>query len=144
MPSILQNTSTKFLATGALLVSLIISNAYKNDNMYELLNPRKFRSFNEFNQLRDANYSTYSLPLYADLEPTCFVNITDLSKCIQESYGDNHMMYSNNLRIKSKLFKYMEPYNSVFKSPKLLQYAYNYSTTWMLKMEWNLQWLMKS
>lgn len=47
--------SLKVLAAGTILCTLVLSNAYKNENMYELMNPPKFRPFETFKQILVTN-----------------------------------------------------------------------------------------
>lgn len=65
--NILKGQPINILAGTTLLCVLVIINAFKNDNMLELMNPKKFQSFENFKQLLEANYSVYSLPYFLGL-----------------------------------------------------------------------------
>ncbi len=88
--NLLNKQSLKILAGATLLCILVLSNAYKNENMYELMNPKKFQPFLHFKQLIEANYSIFALPVYMELSLYCNQNLTVFLTCLNEGFQDNH------------------------------------------------------
>ncbi len=62
--NMLSNFHLKILSTSTMLTVLVISNAYKNDNIYDLVLPPKFIPFEYFDELILANFTILSEPNY--------------------------------------------------------------------------------
>lgn len=55
-----KSSSMRWLLGSYLLVGILLSNAYKNSNVYHLITPRKALPFETFDELRSENFSIYS------------------------------------------------------------------------------------
>lgn len=59
-PSLLNDKSFRYVITGALLAGVVISNAYKSTNVYNIVTPRKTIPYTHFEELKQDNFSVYS------------------------------------------------------------------------------------
>ncbi|CAL8133343.1 unnamed protein product [Orchesella dallaii] len=52
--------SLKPFLAGVLMAAIVLSNAYKNDNVYNMIAPRKFIPYTQFEQLEAADFNVYT------------------------------------------------------------------------------------
>ncbi len=126
---IIVNNPIKIMLGFTLLSALVLSNAYKNDNMYELMNPKKFQPFKTIEQLRDANYSVFTLPYAVSIPPFCNTNIDALLNCIKIGF-----------KLKGKFSFPQDEKNFVVESkhlnfPTKYRYLKNFSSVWMKTLD---------
>lgn len=138
--NLLASKPLRVLSTHILICIIVLSNAYKNDNMYELMAPKRFRPYETFEQILNASYTVYSLPTYLRVAPECNRNVSELSHCIDMASKTKHSLeyrylYFILLEIKSnlisqtnKLYKTEKPIDTL---PQTYQYAHNYSKLWI-------------
>lgn len=126
----------QILAGVTLLCLLVISNAYKNDNMYDLMNPKRFKPFQYVEQLCEANYSVFSLPSDMFITSSCNQNAAEFLACIKNETKDNHQIvvsgnHYERLRVTSQhVGKYHNTYFIRSVLPTKYEYLYNYSVLW--------------
>ncbi len=117
--------------------------------MYSMMNPEKFRPFEEFDQLLDANYSIHSTPDSLFVRSDCNQNLNDFMKCLKDGLNDNHKFESNSdgLRVYSRLANIRESFNLFTKKhnvTKQYDYLYNKSKLWMAPIYIQAQKLRKT
>lgn len=89
---LLQGSHIKLLAASISLCLLVVSNAYKNDNMYDLIAPKKFKPFEIFQQLKDSKYLILSEPKIIHVTQSCALHEDAFQKCKKAGYVDAHLI----------------------------------------------------
>lgn len=87
--SLLNKKRMKLVVCGILLCVLVLSNAYKNDNMYEMISPKKFRPFLKFDQLLNANYSIFTEARKNKTFGQLYIYMSDVHACFSNGYDEN-------------------------------------------------------
>lgn len=95
----LQDSKVRWIVSGILLVGIVISNAYKNDNVYKMVLGRKTLYYDTISSLAEANFTIYSR----------LIDVTFAYMDDEEKWNKSRMNL-NNRKLSSSL-----------------QYLYNYS-----------------
>ncbi|CAL8143484.1 unnamed protein product [Orchesella dallaii] len=107
-----------------LLVSIVLTNAYKNDNVYNMIAPRKSIPYTLFNQLVADNFSIYTR---ITLDPTA--NIFRLS-LFKEKYSvdrNPHLIIGNLNFFKSEVYSRYEKFINFTANGTLFEKVLNHS-----------------
>lgn len=129
----------KLLVMCTLLCALVISNAYKNDSIIELINPKKFQPLKHFEQLVHLNYSIFSEPYYINIQDECALNKIAFQKCVQSGYMDAHTVNYLNFSYQKPSLLYISSYmatrikyfgTSSKGLPKQINFVYKHSKLW--------------
>ncbi len=111
-----QSFLMRFVATCLLLSILVISNAYKNDNINVLISPLQFRPFENFEQIVNNNFEVLSESDDIYLFQNALVNDGKTVENFQSAFQvDNHSVQTKPTKYFSRLVIIMK-YNSVVKS----------------------------
>lgn len=132
---ILAGLRLKVLAACTLFCALVLSNAYKNDNMYELIAPKKFEALQHFEQLLTFNYSIYAEPYQMYITRDCTVNYSAFQQCLDSGLtSDQHTIVHKNVLTRSRLevYSYLDAYvanfgNGFLKLPQKIANVYTNS-----------------
>lgn len=132
------NSIFRFLVLCLLFCILVLSNAYKNDNINVLISPIRFQPFESFGQIERNNFKVYAEFGYFWLlgRYRIIPNITELTKLFESAYHiNNHSIVASNIKKTQVLMRYnsnLESFIQAFnkkniKIPTHLEYFYNSS-----------------
>lgn len=93
-----------------LLCSLEISNAYKNDNILELITPKIFQPIEYFEQLVFLYYSIFLEPNLMHIRHECVVSEPAFQICVQAGFVDEHTVHYRNFSYGESSMLYITSY----------------------------------
>ncbi|CAL8133341.1 unnamed protein product [Orchesella dallaii] len=105
--------SLKPFFAGVLMATIVLSNAYKNDNVYNMIAPRKFIPYTQFEQLEAADFKVYTrINLETGLNK---MNRMSLLKEVYRIGETPHVIYGNHRNWYSEvLFHFQKVENRKF------------------------------
>lgn len=136
LPHLLKPSSLKLLSGGVLLCAVVLSNAYKNENIYKLISPTKFKPLELFKELVRDNYTILSEPAYVKAEQHCLQTDISMERCLKSIDVVGHELLATSIYATSMFDEYFNTdYYFSFKIPKHVWYVYNMSSLWLLPVE---------
>ncbi|CAL8131102.1 unnamed protein product [Orchesella dallaii] len=110
--------------TSLLLVSIVLTNAYKNDNVYNMIAPRKSIPYTLFNQLVADNFSIYSR---IALDPTARIFRLSVFKEKYRVDRNPHVIIGNKNIFKSEVYSRYEKFVNFTANGTIIENVLNHS-----------------
>lgn len=100
-----------------ILAGIVMSNAYKNTNVYNMILPRKIIPFENFQELLDHNFKIYTSIGYSYFTLLGLFDM-DIETYLRDLHVENHLIYQNNT-YGSTLFKITSVVSNKFEAMKI-------------------------
>ncbi|CAL8131309.1 unnamed protein product [Orchesella dallaii] len=88
-----QNMSLKFMVTSYVLVGIVLSNAYKNENITRLTLPRSRAQFQNFSELVEHNFHIFSRVIDSSGEEFRIITTDDPRYRLNMTMSDQHKLF---------------------------------------------------